>query len=244
MAVFLLLSWWVAWGPGHRALEIPRGTPHAEALPSPEPLPSRGATLADSFPADPKLSLRGGFTTVSGHDVPAIPRGNGRRLTYRVDVEDGLAERGFDAGLFASFVQRTLNDPRGWAHDGALSFERVSDGRADFAVTLASPGTVNTWCAKAGLDTSEQVVSCDVYGEERVMINSYRWALGAPTYGKDTLGYRRMLVNHEVGHRIGHDHETCGRSGTPAPVMMQQTKTLTTGTAVCLPNPWPYPERS
>ncbi|MBD0746153.1 hypothetical protein BG418_31450 [Streptomyces sp. CBMA152] len=164
-----------------------------------------------------------------------------RTLRYRVDIENGLTERGFDPHLFASFVQRTLDDPRGWTHDGALSFERIPGGDADFVVTLASTGTVNSWCARAGLDTAEQTVSCDAYGTERVMINAYRWAQGADTYGDDMLGYRQMLVNHEVGHRMGHDHAICGANGEPAPVMMQQTKTLTTGTTTCVPNPWPYP---
>ena len=45
--------------------------------------------------------------------------------------------------------------------------------------------------------------------------------------------YRIYLVNHEFGHVIGRDHETC-RSG-PAPVMLQQTK----GTGNCSVCVWP-----
>ncbi|MFI6683184.1 DUF3152 domain-containing protein [Streptomyces sp. NPDC050485] len=251
---------------GPPALQAPPAAPQPSAAPasSPPPAPQESAAPASSppaapqesaapassppddglalrFPADPQLALRAALTTVDGHEVPERKDGAGRTLRYRVDVENGLAELGFAPALFASFVQQTLNDPRGWAHEGVLSFERIPSGDADFVVTLASPGTVNEWCAKAGLDTAEQMVSCDAYGTERVMINAYRWAQGAPTYRDDMLAYRQMLVNHEVGHRIGHAHETCDRDGAPAPVMMQQTKTLTTGTATCLPNPWPYP---
>ncbi|MFI6683180.1 DUF3152 domain-containing protein [Streptomyces sp. NPDC050485] len=197
--------------------------------------------LARRFPAEQQLLLGGEFTAVDGHEAPPEGSGAGGTLRYRVDVENGLAELGFDPLLFATFVQRTLNDPRGWPHEGALPFERVPGGDADFVITLASTGTVNAWCAKSGLDTSRETVSCDAYGTERVMINAYRWAQGAPTYGDDMLGYRQMLVNHEVGHRLGHDHVDCEENGAPAPVMMQQTKSLTTGTDTCLPNPWPRP---
>ncbi|MFJ8311886.1 MULTISPECIES: DUF3152 domain-containing protein [unclassified Streptomyces] len=201
------------------------------------------AALSRRIPAEQQLALGGEFTAVDGHEAPGKRNGAGRTLRYRVDFENGLAELGFDPLLFASFVQRTLNDPRGWPdeQEGVLSFERVPGGDADFVVTLASTGTVNAWCAKSGLDTGEQTVSCDAYGTERVMINAYRWAQGAPTYGDDMLGYRRMLVNHEVGHRLGHNHTTCDEDGAPAPVMMQQTKSLSTGAATCLPNPWPHP---
>ncbi|MEU9372576.1 DUF3152 domain-containing protein [Streptomyces sp. NPDC048255] len=193
------------------------------------------------MPLDRKLALGGAFATVGVHETPSPAVGAGRVLRYRVDIEDGLADRGFDGADIASSVERTLADPRGWTHDGALSFERVSAAEADFVITFASPGTVDAWCAKAGLDTSEQTVSCDAQNTERVMINAYRWAQGSTTYGDDMPGYRQMVVNHEVGHRIGHGHESCTADNAPAPVMMQQTKTLRSGAFTCAPNPWPYP---
>jgi hypothetical protein len=47
--------------------------------------------------------------------------------------------------------------------------------------------------------------------------------------------YRAYLVNHEVGHRLGHGHSHCHGAGRPAPVMMQQSK----GIGACTANPWP-----
>ncbi len=74
------------------------------------------------------------------------------------------------------------------------------------------------------------------------MINGWRWAQGSETFGDAHIfGYRQMLLNHEVGHRLGHDHETCPADGALAPVMMQQTKTLTLDGRTCRINPWPYP---
>jgi hypothetical protein len=70
-----------------------------------------------------------------------------------------------------------------------------------------------------------------------VVLNLRRWVLGAEAYGTDLAAYRTYLVNHEVGHGIGHAHEYCGGAGQPAPVMMQQTY----GLKGCTPWPWPTP---
>ncbi|MEU3978552.1 DUF3152 domain-containing protein [Streptomyces sp. NPDC026672] len=188
------------------------------------------------YPLAADLKGSGRFDAVPGFDKAP---GKGRKYTYRVDVERGL---GLDGELFAQTVQKTLNDPRSWAHGGALTFERVSSGEPDFVITLASPGTTADWCAKSGLDTTEDNVSCDSASTERVMINAYRWAQGSTTYGDEIHSYRQMLINHEVGHRLGHNHVTCDKDGALAPVMQQQTKFLDHDGIHCLPNPWPYPK--
>ncbi|MEU2791481.1 DUF3152 domain-containing protein [Streptomyces sp. NPDC007100] len=197
---------------------------------------SYGEKMAQVFPLDEKLTAAGEFEPVGG-DAKAPGRGEVKR--YRVDVEKGM---GLDGELFADAVHKTLNDERSWAHGGRRAFQRVGSGDADFVITLASPGTTAKWCAKSGLDTTQDNVSCDSAATERVMINAYRWAHGAETYGPDKMyAYRQMLINHEVGHRLGHNHESCARQGALAPVMMQQTKFLTTGGATCRPNAWPFP---
>ncbi|MET7760562.1 DUF3152 domain-containing protein [Streptomyces sp. NPDC005393] len=195
------------------------------------------AKMAAVYPLDPKLRGSGAFATVAGHDKAP---GRGQVLRYRVDVEKGLP---LDGKLFAEAVHKTLNDDRSWGHGGIRTFERVSSGHADFVITLASPGTTAVWCGKSGLDTTEDNVSCDSASTERVMINAYRWAQGAKTFGDDKMHpYRQMLINHEVGHRLGHNHETCKKQGALAPVMMQQTKFLATDGVGCRPNAWPYPK--
>jgi hypothetical protein len=140
-------------------------------------------------------------------------------------------------------VYKTLNDDRSWGHGGTKTFERVSSGRADIVITLASPGTTAKWCAKSDLDTTDDNVSCDSASTPRTMINAYRWAQGSDTYGPDKMYiYRQMLINHEVGHRLGHSHVVCPKNGALAPVMMQQTKFLTLNGKTCRPNPWPFPD--
>ncbi|MFJ5676703.1 DUF3152 domain-containing protein [Streptomyces sp. NPDC093097] len=192
--------------------------------------------MTQVFPLDPQLTASGQFHPVGGD---AKAPGHGKVLRYRVDMERGLP---LDGDLFAEAVHKTLNDDRSWAHGGQRAFQRVGSGDADFVITLASPGTTAAWCARSGLDTTEDNVSCDSAATQRVMINAYRWAQGAKTYGPDKmLAYRQMLINHEVGHRLGHNHESCSRQGMLAPVMMQQTKFLTTDGVTCRPNSWPYP---
>ncbi|NEY36518.1 DUF3152 domain-containing protein, partial [Streptomyces sp. PRKS01-65] len=194
--------------------------------------------MGKKYPLSATLDGPGTFEAVPG--IAKAP-GTGQKFTYRVDVEKGL---GLDAGLFAQAVQKTLNDDRSWAHNGARTFERIHSGRPDFVITLASPGTTAEWCAKSGLDTTIDNVSCDSAATERVMINAYRWAQGSETYGDEIHAYRQMLINHEVGHRLGYSHVTCDKDGELAPVMQQQTKFLDPGEGIhCLPNAWPYPGR-
>jgi hypothetical protein len=211
------------------------GQPAPSAAPSVVPL-TYDQKMGRKYPLSATLRGSGKFDAVPGFDKAP---GTGRKYTYRVDVEQGL---GLDGALFAEAVQKTLNDSRSWAHGGARTFERVYTGKPDFVITLASPGTTAKWCAKSGLDTTEDNVSCDSASTERVMINAYRWAQGSTTYGDEIHAYRQMLINHEVGHRLGHGHVTCDKDGELAPVMQQQTKFLDHDGIHCLPNPWPYPK--
>jgi hypothetical protein len=212
----------------------------ASAQPSASGSP-RVATLTYAQKMDKKYPLSAKLKGPDTFDaVPGVDKapGKGRKYTYRVDVEQGL---GLDGTLFAQAVQKTLNDKRSWAHNGARTFERVYSGKPDFVITLASPGTTAKWCAKSGLDTTEDNVSCDSAATERVLINAYRWAQGSSTYGDKMYAYRQMLINHEVGHRLGYGHVTCDKDGELAPVMQQQTKFLDHDGIHCLANPWPYP---
>nr|WP_199827377.1 DUF3152 domain-containing protein [Streptomyces xylophagus] len=215
-----------------------RGTASPQSSPSASP---RVATLTYAQMMDKKYPLSAKLKGPDKFDaVPGVDKapGKGHKYTYRVDVEQGL---GLDGTLFAEAVQKTLNDGRSWAHNGARTFERIYSGKPDFVITLASPGTTAKWCAKSGLDTTEDNVSCDSASTERVMINAYRWAQGSSTYGDKMYAYRQMLINHEVGHRLGYGHVTCDKDGELAPVMQQQTKFLDHDGIHCLANPWPYP---
>ncbi|MFJ2056581.1 DUF3152 domain-containing protein [Streptomyces sp. NPDC087908] len=227
--------------PGERPSEDSASRSDQRAVPSNAPSvaakpPSYEQLLALQFPIDPKLKGNGRFKAVPGFQKAP---GKGKLVRYRIDVEEGLA---LDQNLFATTVFKTLNDRRSWAGKGEMTFERVSSGESQFVITLASPGTTGVWCAKSELDTLAQNVSCDSAQTDRVMINAFRWAQGSETFGpKAMVAYRQMLINHEVGHRLGHGHVNCGTEGALAPVMQQQTKSLDIGGIKCRPNPWVYP---
>lgn len=192
--------------------------------------------MGKKYPLKSNLTASGDFDAIAGSDKAP---GKGQKFRYRVDVEKGM---GLDGELFASAVQKTLNDERSWAHGGGRTFERISSGKPDFVITLASPGTTGEWCAKSGLDTLEENVSCDSAATDRVMINAYRWAQGAKTYGDRIHPYRQMLINHEVGHRLGFNHTDCTKDGQLAPVMQQQTKFIDHDGIKCKANPWAFPK--
>lgn len=146
----------------------------------------------------------------------------------RVEVEGGLP---VDGAAFAVFVLATLNDPRSWGHGGRMTFARTA-GAYDLRVVLASPETSARLCAP--LQTMG-TLSCAL-GRSAVLTH-YRWVKAIPDYGTDRTGYRRYLINHEVGHTLGHGHLMCPGLGRLAPLMMQQTK----GLKGCRPNSWPFP---
>ena len=164
---------------------------------------------------------------------PKVGEKGGRLLRYAVKVEKNLP---YDADEVALAIQTTLSDPRSWIGGGDWRLEQVSDAdKADFTIFLATPGTVDRYCWP--LRTYGRV-SCQA--GNRVMLNAWRWAHGADAFGDDVGAYRQYLVNHEVGHRLGHGHVGCPKKGKRAPVMMQQTK----GVGSCKANPWPAPQRT
>jgi hypothetical protein len=158
------------------------------------------------------------------------PDDAGLRLTsYRVEVEEGLP---FDTGAVAEEVEAILSDERGWVTRGHLLVREAGD--ADLRILLASPTTADRLCAPL---LTRGRLSCR--NGQNVVLNAWRWQNGAETYGEDLEGYRQYLVNHETGHALGYGHLGCPEAGAPAPVMVQQTKTL----LGCAPNPWPSLER-
>ncbi|MFF3148422.1 DUF3152 domain-containing protein [Streptomyces sp. NPDC057927] len=190
--------------------------------------PSSGSSVPASSPGSVPSSGPGTFTTAGGGSG-TVGRGS-RLLRYEVVVEDGLEQSAADV---ATQVEGILADPRGWTADGESAFRRVTGGTPDFVVRLATPGTVDRICGRYGLDTGGEV-NCSV-GKD-VVVNLRRWLLATPVYAHDVAAYRALIINHEVGHFLGHNHVTCPGAGEPAPVMMQQIK----GMHGCVPNVWPY----
>lgn len=160
----------------------------------------------------------------------AVVGAGGRIYRYRVEVEEGT---GVDPVTFAAAVDQTLGDRRGWITADGISFQRVSDGTADFSIRLATPPTTDLLCLP--LDTEGQV-SCG--RNNMAVINLTRWQVGADPPKLALADYRNYVVTHEVGHLLGHPHVDCPGPGQPAPIMMQQTYSI----GACAPNAWPLPD--
>lgn len=159
----------------------------------------------------------------------AIGRGNnvtGRVFTYTVRTD------GTQASLseFSALASETLNHPRGWSKLGATFKEVPSGGQFNLILAAASrvpsyaPGGCSAeWSCRVGVS---------------VIINEMRWNGATPAWnaaGGGLRDYRHMVVNHEVGHWLGHDHLGCGSPGSLAPIMQQQSIDL----QGCRFNPWP-----
>ncbi|MGN3959625.1 DUF3152 domain-containing protein [Streptomyces sp. WAC8370] len=217
------------------ALDASTRTPSASSSPSPSPSVTASTSPSASSSASPStiaIPATGPGTFVTAQ-ADGTTVGTGSRVRrYKVLVEEGIDVR---PGAAADEIAEVLADRRGWTRDGTNSFRLVSSGSYDFVVKIATPGTVDKICGAAGLLTRGEV-NCSVGTD--VVVNLKRWVLGSPEFDGPIHEYRALIVNHEVGHRIGHGHETCPGAGRPAPAMMQQIK----GLKGCVANAWPYDE--
>lgn len=127
--------------------------------------------------------------------------------TYTFEVAAGLRVPPGTPRL----VHRILNSPRGWG----LRFVRGT-GPGSIRIRLAPEREIERVCDLKGL-------SCAELGGKRVWINYDRWMHGASATKLSLADYRFYVLNHEIGHILGHEHEKCPCKDCPAPIMMQQT---------------------
>ncbi|MFC0600649.1 DUF3152 domain-containing protein [Streptomyces palmae] len=171
----------------------------------------------------------------SGEFVTAAPahtgsHGTGTVHRYRVEVERGT---GLATRPAAAAVSDVFADSRGWTRTGQDAFQQVDSGPAGLVIRIATPATVDRLCGAYGLNTHGEV-NCRV--GDTVVVNLKRWMRGSPQFAGPLAEYRALIINHEVGHWLGHGHETCPGPGRRAPAMMQQID----GLKGCVANAWPY----
>jgi hypothetical protein len=222
----------------------------------PSPLKQTKAGVDTGGAKPPPRSVADGVP-VSGSGTFAVsPGGTGvvgggaTLVTYETQVENGIAWGSnpvWTPGGFAATVDAIVADPRGWTasqaapitdaaqgmRNASWRFDRVSGSSYNVKILLATPNTTDRLCGSVGLITLGQY-SCR-YGST-IVINLRRWLKGAPGFPMNLDGYRAMVIDHEMGHRLGFDHMLCPGKGKPAPVMQQETIDL----AGCLPNPYPF----
>ncbi|MFJ6466526.1 DUF3152 domain-containing protein [Streptomyces sp. NPDC091387] len=201
--------------------------PTVRAKPRTKSKPSSGSSPSAGSGSHPVIPPSGpGTFTVARAGASDTGKGN----AYRVEAEHGT---GVDPDKAAAQIAGFLAAPRGWAHGGEHTFHQVSKGAAGLVVRIATAATTDRICGKSGLDTHGEV-NCRVGVD--VMVNLKRWQTGSPEFDGPLADYRALIINHEVGHWLGHGHETCPGKGRPAPAMMQQIY----GLKGCVANAWPY----
>jgi len=231
--VLLATGGWLLPGQAAAPAVVAAATPPPPRLGAPAPVPARVDPPA--APVRPAARGTGKFDYATGRGEVFGAKGPLRR--FRVAVERGSAE---DVTAFAAQVEATLGDRRSWTGGGRLRLQRVAGGDdSDFTVYLATRDTAGRMCRVGGVNIrvgGRPYTSCRSTG--KAIINLDRWRLSAQPYLEAKVPltvYRQYVINHEVGHELGRQHEGCPKRGGPAPVMVQQTLT----TRGCTPNAWP-----
>jgi len=196
--------------------------------PEAEPTPTDGIGTrpVDDIPADGPGTFTGALT---GPVTFGDPLTATREIQFSVAVED---EIGVDATELAQFVDQVLSDERSWPAGSDTVLVRVAEG-GEFQLVVSSPSTTDQLCEP--LQTIGQL-SCTNAGV--IAINVVRWETASAGWTSDLETYRQWVVNHELGHLLGHSHVACAGGAELADVMQQQSIDLDG----CLPNPWPYPD--
>lgn len=147
-----------------------------------------------------------------------------RTYTYEVRARGAVAS---DLEAFAAHAAATLADPRGWSMGGSLGYQRVASG-GQLTLWLAEPSTMTSFSSACSASWSCRV-------GRNVIVNDLRWRTASPAWTRSLEDYRHYVVVHELGHWLGQGHSTCPGNGAPAPVMLQQSKSL----QGCVANVWP-----
>lgn len=220
--------------PGAPAGEAPNTT---SSEPPPGPSDSTSTVQAPVAPT-PQVSLISNVdglppTAVAPGDAPITGEQRGMHFTYTVETEVALVD---ELPALQAAVEAALGDvTQGWSARTGNSFQRIErPEEASIRIVLASPAVVDDMCWRVGLDTAG-LYSC--WDGRHTMLNSDRWFTATAEFS-DLQVYRTYLINHEVGHGIGMDHEYCPAPGELAPLMQQQSISL----QGCRPNPWPNPQ--
>ena len=181
-------------------------------IPAPERFKEKLSTAA-SMAQNPNGTNSSSTGTAKAHEIDGVKVVYYKTLTWGTVVADFSDFRGK--------VEETLESEKGWSRAG-LKFVEVKSGQ-DLNIILSDAASLDA------LDGCSGDLSCTTWNNE-VIINDERWREGTEASRAANMSqrdYQHMVINHEVGHWLGHyQHETSCPSGGPAPIMLQQSTGL------------------
>lgn len=137
-----------------------------------------------------------------------------KHYKYDIKIPPSLNLR---ESLIINKIIYTLNDPRGWVKFG-YSFDYTPNKIVDFIITIVPNKIIKKICKFSGL-------SCADLLNNIVYLNLEKWKVGSSKSKLSLHEYRCYQILHECGHIIGKGHLKIKdfKSGTKAPIMIQQT---------------------
>ena len=207
--------------------------PSAAAVPPPSPSPSPSVATQPVISLNIPFPRSGPQTFHYAKTTGPVLGTSGPIRHFRLAMESDIDVVSMTD--FTAKVDETLGDPRSWIAGGKYRLQQVpASSSYEFTIYLVTSNTTRHMCAPLPTNgfTSCRQGSHVVLNLDRYMtsVSDYRSA----QVPLDT--YRSYMINHEVGHALGHSHERCPAKGAPAPVMQQQTL----GLHGCVANAWPY----
>ena len=191
---------------------------------------SQPVNVNESLRSSYETKLRAEINKIA-HEAMNSGSTDGQKIvTYSVSSR-GNPKSGIE--LFRALAGETFGDARGWKKAGVSFHEVISGG--NFHLILSEGKYLPEFSSVCSID-----YSCRV-GKD-VIINDDRWSSATASWnaaGGSLRDYRHMVINHEVGHFLGHvdNVPVCAGAGQKAPLMQQQSMNL----RGCVFNPWPWP---